>query len=174
MTRLVGAGLLASAFAPLVLLLAVLRLPDLQVWGWVLIAGSVAAMLLLVGVLRTLARVQQRHLESTTVRHADESVLKFTSTYLVPAVVVTFGGQSWATSVATGGLVVLLAVVYVRGALYHLNPVLALAGFRLYEVTDRSGRPTMLLTRADHLPQAGVIRCRLLAGDTAIQLRRDQ
>lgn len=174
MARVVGVGLLASAFAPLVLIVAVLRVRDLGPWGWVLIGLSVVAMLLLVAVLRTAARIQAHAAQTTTVRRADERVLGFTGSYLVPAVVVLFGGEDWITAVATAVLVVLLAVIYVRGGLYHLNPVLALAGFRLYEVTEQNGRVTMLLSRKYHLPQTGVVTYRRLGGDAAIQLRGDQ
>jgi hypothetical protein len=87
---------------------------------------------------------------------------------------VLFGGKDWVTAVATAVLVLLLAVIYVRGGLYHLNPVLALAGFRLYEVTEQNGRITMLLSRKNHLPQSGVVTYRRLGGDAAIQLRGDQ
>lgn len=173
MPRLVGVGLLASAFAPLVLVLAVLRVRDLGVSGWVLIGASLAAMVLLVAVLRTAARIQAHTVQSTAVRHADDQVLSFAASYLVPAVIVLFGGGDWATAVATALLVALLAVIYVRGGLYHLNPALAVAGFRLYEVTEDNGRTTMLLSRTEHLPQKGTVTYRRLGGDAAIQLKGD-
>ena len=174
MARLVGAGLLASAFAPLVLVVALLRLSTLGPWGYVLIVVALVAVLLLRAVLRTAARIQTHTAQTTAVRRADERVLTFTGSYLVPAVVVLFGGKDLVTAVATTVLVALLAVVYVRGGLYHLNPALALAGFRLYEVTEQSGRITMLLTRSNHLPQVGFITYRRLGGDAAIQLKGDQ
>jgi hypothetical protein len=174
MAHLVGAGLLASAFAPLVLIVAVLRVGDLGPWGWVLIVVSLVAMLLLGAVLRTAARIQAHTAETTAVRRADERVLGFTGSYLVPAVVVLFGGKDWVTAVATTVLVALLAVIYVRGGLYHLNPVLALAGFRLYEVTEQNGHITMLLTRQEFLRQNGRVTYRRLGGDVAIQLKGDQ
>lgn len=173
MAPIVGAGLLASAFAPLVLVLAMLRLGELGVWGWLLIGASLLSMLLLVGVLRTAARIQVHSVEVTAVRRADERVLSFTASYVVPAVVVLFGGKDWLTGLATGVLLVLLALIYVRGGLYHLNPTLAIAGYRLYELTERSGKHTMLLTRADHLPQQGHVIYRRLAADAAVQLRGD-
>ena len=173
MVRMVGAGLLTSAFAPLVLIVAVLRVRDLGPWGWALIVASLAALLLLGAVLKTAVRIQAHTVETTAVRRADERVLSFTGSYLVPAVIVLFGGKDWLTAVATTALVALLAVIYVRGGLYHLNPVLTLFGFHLYEVTEKNGHITMLLTRKDHLPQAGAVSYRRLGGDAAIQLKGD-
>lgn len=174
MTRVVGAGLLASAFAPLVALLAVLKIDALGWISWLLLAASLASIVLLVLVLRRLSRVQTRGVESDSVRRADERVLVFTSSYVVPVVVALFGGSGAPTIAATTALVVVLALVYVRGGLYHLNPTLAVAGFRLYEVTATNGTVTMLLTKRRRIPQRGVLDCHYLGADVAIQFGRQQ
>jgi hypothetical protein len=170
MQRVTGFGLLASAFAPLVALLAVLRLSALGAAGWVVLALCAAAEVLLLLVLRSVAGIQSRSVQSRSVRRADERLLTFTSSYLVPVVVGLFGDSDRATVVATVAFVLLLAVIYVRAGLYHLNPTLALLGFRLYEVTAVSGVVTMLLTRQRRLPQEGEVVCRYLGDDVAIQL----
>lgn len=170
MTRVVGFGLLASAFAPLVALLAVLKLSELGWIGWLLLAACLFAVLLLALVLRSLAGIQARTVECTSVRRADERVLAFTSSYVVPVVVALFGGPRTPVIVATSALVVLLALIYVRAGLYHLNPTLAVLGFRLYEVTAVNGAVTMLLTRSKHIAQHEPVECRYLSEDVAIQL----
>jgi hypothetical protein len=170
MTRVVGVGLLASAFAPLVALLAVLRFNELGWVSWLILAACLTAIVLLVLVLRSLAVIQARSVESTSVRRADERVLAFTSSYLLPVVVALFGGSGAPTIVATSALVAILALIYVRAGLYHLNPTLAVLGFRLYEVTVVNGAVTMLLTRSRHIAQHGLVECRYLGEDVAIQL----
>jgi hypothetical protein len=170
MTRVVGVGLLASAFAPVVALLAVLRFNELGRVSWLILAACLTAIVLLVLVLRSLAVIQARSVESTSVRRADERVLAFTSSYLVPVVVALFGGSGTPTIVATSALVAILALIYVRAGLYHLNPTLAVLGFRLYEVTAVNGAVTMLLTRSRHIAQHGLVECRYLGEDVAIQL----
>lgn len=170
MTRVVGAGLLASAFAPLVALLAVLKLGELGWVSWVILATSLGSILLLLLVLRSLAGIQERNLESSSVRRADERVLDFTSSYVVPVVVALFGGSGVSTLIATAVLVAVLALIYVRAGLYHLNPTLAIIGFRVYEVTAVNGAVTMLLTQSRHVAQHEVLPCRYLGEDVAIQL----
>ena len=165
-----GFGLLTSAFAPLVALLAILMSDEL---GWVsviLLAGSAASLLLLFLVLRGLTTIQNQPIECAAVRRADEHVLAFTASYLVPVVVALMGGSGTAAQIATVALVFLLGVIYVRGGLYHLNPTLTVAGFRLYEVTAVNGEVTMLLTRRRHIAQRAVQDARYLADDVAIQL----
>lgn len=172
MTPVVGVGLLASAFAPLVALLTVLKFDALGWVSWLILAGCSVAVLLLGLVLRRLLRIQLRCVESTSVRRADERVLAFTSSYVVPVVVALLGGANGAAVAATWALVAVLAVIYVRAGLYHLNPTLAVLGFRLYEVTATNGAVTMLLARRNHIPQHGTVRCRYLGDDVAIQLER--
>ncbi len=170
MKRAVGVGLLASAFAPLVALLAVLKLDDFGWVTWLILAVCLAAVLLLFVVLRSLSGIQVRTVETTSVKRADERVLAFTSSYVVPVVVALFGGAKGPALAATCALVVLLAVIYVRAGLYHLNPTLAVLGFRLYEVTADNGAVTMLLAKRNHIPQRGQLECHYLGDDLAIQL----
>ena len=167
---MVGAGLLASAFAPVVALVAVLRLPELGIAGWIVLAACLAAVGFLALVLRGVRALQTRTVHTRMVRHADEKVLAFTASYVVPVVVAAFAGGSTSALAATGGLVLLLALVYVRAGLFHLNPLLAVFGYRLYELTATNEAVTMLLTRARHLPQSGEVPCRYLGDMVAIQL----
>lgn len=131
---------------------------------------TLGAIILVALVLRSLTSIQSRAVETSTVRRADERVLAFASGYLVPVVVALFGGSRVSVVIATLTLVALLALIYVRAGLYHLNPTLAVLGFRLYEVTLVNGSVTMLLTTCRHITQRGVIECRYLGEDVAIQL----
>lgn len=166
----VGAGLLASAFAPLVALVALVRIHELGYVGWVILGVCVLAVLLLLLVLRSVRRVQDRTIQTKTVRQVDERVLAFTSSYVVPVVVAAFVRDNIASLAASGGLVLLIAVIYVRAGLYHLNPTLAIFGYRLYEVTESNERVTMLLTKAKHIPQTGKLACHYLDDSVAFQM----
>lgn len=170
MKGIVGAGLLASAFAPLLALIAILKLPTLGGISWAIVAGCLLSLVLLWLVLRNVAGIQPRPVESVEVRRADERVLGFTSSYIIPVVVALFSNDI-ASLVATIALVLLLVVIYVRTELYHLNPTLAVIGFRLYEVTAAGGTVTMVLSRSRHIAQQGVVECRYLGDDVAIQLK---
>ena len=174
MTRLVGFGLLASAFAPLVALLAVVRFDELGRASWVILAACGAAVLLLSLVLRSVAGLQARTIDCQSVRSADERVLAFTSSYVVPLVIAVFGESDIPTLVATAALVAVMATIYVRAGLYHLNLTLALAGYRLYEVTATTGTVTMVLTKERHLHQDGSLVCRYVGEDVAIQMGEDR
>lgn len=167
----VGVGLLTSAFAPVVALVAIVQLPQLGVMGWVMIGGSVAALAFLALVLRRVRVIQTRTIQTKTVRSADEAILAFTGSYVIPVVVAAFAEDAIPALVAASGLLLLLVIVYVRGGLYHLNPtLLAVFGYRLYEVTASNETVTMLLSRAKHIPQSGQLDCRYLSDNVAIQI----
>lgn len=155
----------------MVALLAILKLSVLGWVGWVVIGACFASLVLLGLVFRSLEKVQPRPVEAVEVSHEDERVLTFTSSYVVPVGVALFSGGDVASLVATVALVLLLITIYVRAGLYHLNPTLAVLGFRLYRVKAASGAVTMLLSRAQHVPQRDVVECRYLGDNVAIQLK---
>ncbi|SDQ19224.1 hypothetical protein SAMN02800687_0782 [Curtobacterium sp. UNCCL20] len=169
-----GAGLLASAFAPVVAVILIVRLGDFGWWGWGGIAACAGAVVALRMSFRSLAGISPREIRTKTVRSADDRVLAFTSSYVVPVAVSVLGNAAVPAFTGSIVLVAFVAVIYVRGGLYHLNPTLALAGFHLFEVTATNGVVTMLLTRADHLPQEGAVTCRYLSQGVAIQLKGDR
>lgn len=71
MKGIAGAGLLESAFAPLAALIAVLKLPTLGLVSWAILAGCLLSLALLWLVLRSVARLQPRNVESVQVKRAD-------------------------------------------------------------------------------------------------------
>lgn len=163
--------LLASAFAPIVAVLAMLRWHDLGAAAKYVVGACVLALALLAVVLSRLTHIQTHSVETKTVRRADDRVLAFASSYVVPAAVAVIGGMSAAATLGSFVLIGFLALVYVRAGLYHLNPTLAIVGFRLYEVTATNDTVTMLLTRRQRMTQSGVINCRYIAADIAFELK---
>lgn len=169
-SSLVGAALLASAFSPLVAVMVLVARAGGQAW---LTAGLVLVCLLPVGVLllvlRALRYVQLTRVRTRQVKVRDQDVLGFVSAYVLPFAAVVLAGDA---SGDLAGLLflALVALVYVRAGLYHLNPTLTLLGYRLYEVTQDNGAAVMLLTKSRHVPQAGDLDARRLAAGVLIQL----
>jgi hypothetical protein len=162
--------LLASAFSPLLAVMVLLAALGGEPWlTAVLMAVALAPIGVLALVLRALRRVQATRLRTTRVRARDLDVLGFVSSYVLPVAVALFAGET-REDVASLLLLGLLAVVYVRAGLYHLNPALTMLGYRLYEVEQDNGAAVMVLTRARHLPQRGDLDARRLADGVLIQL----
>ena len=172
MRTVAGVGLLMSAFAPLVAVLALVRMAELGWVAWVILAGCALSLLFLGMVLRSVGKLQERTVTSTSVKQADERVIAFSSSQVLPIVVATISPPQVSSFIATLALLAIIVVIYVRAGLFHLNPTLAVLGFHLYEVTASNGT-FMLLTRDRHLPQDGDVTGHALGRLVLISLRRN-
>jgi hypothetical protein len=160
MTLLAQFGLFLSSFAPL---FGVFALLDSFGAGW---PSRVCAALALVGVLlpvvlfvaaRRLAG-QSLHVETAEMRDSD--VLAYIATYLVPFAAVT--ATAARERGALGLFVFLIAVLYVRSELFYINPLFALVGYRLFQVSTPRGASVVLLTRRRFLRSGTDVNARRL------------
>ncbi len=104
------------------------------------------------------------------VRKRDQDTIGYVVTYLLPFVAI--GGTAWQLRTAVVVFVIVVGALYVRAHLFYVNPVLALVGFRLFEV-DIVGAPSaILLTRQHHLPSGSVLRVRALTNTVLLEVPR--
>ena len=167
----IGVGLLASAFSPLLVTLVLLTRP-LPSIGWNIGLAAVFALpvLLLVLMLVAARRLPAERVDVRTATPRDVDLLSFIASYLVPIAIALFAPDP-ARLIAMVVLLVLLAVVYVGAELYYLNPLLACAGFRLYQVVDdSSGATVAVLTRRRGVPNGGTVNGQLVAPGVYIEL----
>jgi hypothetical protein len=98
-------------------------------------------------------------LKADTAQVRDGDALAYIATYIVP-----FAATTATTARERGALglfVLLIAVIYVRSELFYINPLLALVGYRLFEVATPAGASVVLLTHR-----------RFLASGTSLMARR--
>lgn len=146
--------LLASAFSPLLVILSLFRALETKT----LLAFAVPLLFFLpvifLGIYLKLAKsiTASKSVVPTKVSRQDEQVLAFMSSYLLP-IATALLGEDQTTLIPTSLLVGLLALIYIRAGMIHLNPVLAAFGYRLYSVELKNGSTKMLLSRQAFLPQ---------------------
>jgi len=155
--------MLAAAYAPLLLLLAVLNSFRVDWLRWVLVGLSIA------GVLGTLAflfiAVPRRNTEPEVLNRAkprDAEALKFFASYVVP-----FFVTATAPEAARWGLLIyllMIAVLYLQADLYYSNPLLALLGYRVFESDRKDGGFLLLITREWHLAPGQTLQLVPLGG----------
>lgn len=145
MTAVAQFALFLSSYSPLFAVFAIL---DSFGSGWptkVCIGIAILGLLLPVVVVLVAKRLapQALRVESSQVRDGD--ALAYIATYLVPfaAITATTARQRG----ALGLFVFLIAVLYVRSELFYINPLLALVGYRMFQVATPSGSSVVLLTR---------------------------
>ena len=154
-TPIVRFALFLSSYAPATLLVAV-RVASSD---WTLALALLALTVMLVVVAALAYRILSvGNEDGFSIRSADAQREAFTSYllgYLLPVILVDLNDTSAVTAVAL--FLILLGVIFVRSNLIYLNPLLALAGFRLFAcvgVLDSvaSQETTLLvLAKAPHL-----------------------
>lgn len=168
----IGFGLLASAFSPLLVVLVLVAQP-LPGWWWNAALAVLFALpvLLLVAVASASKTLPVTRVEFTTSTPRDIDVVSFMASFVVPIAIALFAPDPlrW---VAMLVLLVILVAIYLGAQLYYLNPLLALAGFRLYQVVDTGGTTVWVLTRRRTLPHPGSIDARRIAGTVYLEIGR--
>jgi hypothetical protein len=162
MTAVAQLALFLSSYAPL---FGVFALLDSFGKGWPTVACVALALTgpVILGVVLLVARASlaPQQLGITTSQTRDGDAIAYVATYLVPfaAIAATTPREQF----AVGLFVLLLAVLYVRSELFYINPLLAVAGYRLFQVSTPQGASVVLIARRRFLPSGVVLNARRLS-----------
>lgn len=161
MTALAQFALFLSSYSPL---FAVFALLDSFGSGWPtrVCLGVAVVGLLLPALIFLIARrlaPQSLRVESSQIRDGD--ALAYIATYLVPFAAIT--ATTARERGALGLFVFLIAMLYVRSELFYINPLLALVGYRLFQVATPAGTSVVLLTRRRFLRSGIDLKARRLS-----------
>lgn len=75
----------------------------------------------------------------------DADAMSYIVSYVIPFLAIPFSG--WEQGVALSIFFVVLGILYVNSNMIHINPMLNLAGYHLYEITLEDGAVHSLITR---------------------------
>jgi hypothetical protein len=75
----------------------------------------------------------------------DAEAMAYIVTYIIPFLVIPFHG--WKEGIALSIFFVVLGILYVNSNMIHINPMLNLFGYHLYEITTEDGGVHSLLAR---------------------------
>jgi hypothetical protein len=159
MTALAQSMLFLSSFSPL---FAVFALLDSFGEGWPSVAcvGLAGVGLVLpIIVLRAARRIARQALNIESAQVRDGDALAYIATYVVPFAATT--ATTARARAALGLFVGLIAILYIRSELFYINPLFALAGYRLFQVTTPAGASVVLLTHR-----------RFVSSNTTVEARR--
>lgn len=95
--------------------------------------------------LRTVRKLAPFTIRVDQIQRRDGEAMSYIATYVIPFLAVPFSAWQQAAALATFFLV--LAVLYVHSNMIHINPMLNLTGYHLYEVTQDNGAVFTLITR---------------------------
>ena len=153
MKRWAKIGLFISSYSPLFILLAVQEWQNKvlgEVHGFnvlplIFAAGILAGLTFIAGLIFVSKKSSVVSVHVVEVRTSNQDTLSYLITYLVPFIGLKFNDDT--------GLVVNLLLLAFIGTLYlqsnmiYLNPVLNLAGFKLYRFKARDGNEKIILAK---------------------------
>jgi len=125
--------LFLSSYAFLFVLLVIRTIGD-SWWATAIYAGLAGSGFAALGIVLWAVRSGvEREIEFREARQAGEATASYVVTYLIPFFDTNFA--SWRDVAVVVLFFSLLAFVYVQSEMLHLNPLLALFGYRMLEVT---------------------------------------
>jgi hypothetical protein len=137
--------LFLSSYSPLAIILAVLyygRQPLIAGAGF---AAALSGLFSMAAYLTLVRRFNPTPARMVDFRQRDEAAMGYIVTYLVPFLAVA--SSDWRQALALGIFFVMLGIIYVNSNMLHVNPILNLVGYHLYEVTLEDGGAYSLITR---------------------------
>jgi len=142
-------SLFLSAYAPLAIIFA-MRLVSKQHPIKAIVSTVIAVLfaLNLVVVLRWM-RSERGDYIAASVESGTGELAGYTATYILPFVMVG-DVTNWDLS-AYAVFMLILGIICVHGRYLHLNPLLALVGYRVYTIATVKGRKYLALARGDDL-----------------------
>ena len=155
-----------SSYAPLFVIFAIRNLSD-----WVVVAATLglalSASLMLLVVIRGRGRINPEQLTVEVLSSRGTDVAAYVTTYLIPFVFDSAAGpRDWASLAL---LIVTVGVVYVRSRLIYVNPLLGIAGYRVFEIKMESGQVAAVIARS--YLRDGPLRAHRLADGVLLEAR---
>lgn len=159
---LARASLFLSAYAPLLILFAILNSFGRTWASWTCAGLATVGLVMLAVFWRAAQSIQPEQFDVVRITRRDEDVLAFFVTYVVPFAVAPL--DSSRVAVALVVFLVLIGLLYLRAGMYRVHPILLLAGYHLYELEtkDESQSSIACLSRSEYL-ERGLIEVRNVA-----------
>ena len=162
--------LFLSSYIPLLLILLVLF------WDNRIVAVTAVAMTLvgLAGLILffgwSIPGREPTTLTPIDVRRADSEVMAYIVSYVMPFLALGF--EELRQIVALAIFLMVIAIIYVNSGMIHINPILNLMGYRLYEVVTKDGATFAVLSRTRLVrgERVSVVR---VGDDLCVARRRD-
>lgn len=113
-----------------------------------------AVLLLVIGIvgliitemyLLTAKRLNPRSMSIQSMNKRDGEVMSYIVSYLLPFIALPSG--SLADKISLGIFLIVLIVLYINSDMLHINPILSLTGWHVYDVSLTNGENYILLSR---------------------------
>ena len=79
------------------------------------------------------------------IRRKDSDTMSYIASYIIPFAATAFDKTEQVVALAV--FLVVLCAVYINSSMIHINPILSLMGYNLYEIEDTDGNPYFLISK---------------------------
>jgi hypothetical protein len=160
--------LFLSSYIPLWVIFALVTWHDRRNFSiaFMMIAAlSLVGTMIFLGVAQSLAGID---LTVGVIRRKDSETMSYIASYIIPFAATPFDKPEQIVALIV--FLVVLCVVYINSAMIHINPLLSLMGYNLYEIEDTDGNPYFLMARRS-LRRGDTVRAIDLANNIFLEKR---
>lgn len=161
--------LFLSSYFPLSLIFFVVLVQDHWRIAIAVLAIGSGGLLWMLVYLRTAQKLGPIPVTIVAFQRRDAEAMAYIVTYIIPFLVIPFHG--WKEGIALAIFFVVLGILYVNSNMIHINPMLNLFGYHLYEISVEDGGVHSLLARRTIRHRESVTVVKL--GDEILLEKRD-
>lgn len=137
--------LFLSSYIPLWVIFAIITLQTLRDVSLGFMALTVLSLIGTTAFFRSVQRFEGIEMPVGVIRRKDSDTMSYIASYIIPFAATAFDNITQV--VALGVFLFVLCVVYVNSSMIHINPLLSLMGYNLYEIEDEDGNPYFLVSK---------------------------
>jgi hypothetical protein len=141
--------LFLSSYIPLFLIFLIFTYENNWYLFGILVFIILETLAFLYAIQRIISKIQKTYVEVKGINQKNGEFINYMFTYILPFL---FGDVSDLRYIlAFIILFILTGYIYMKSDMLYMNPVLFLAGYNLYEISDKQGRRLMLIIRKEKL-----------------------
>ena len=137
--------LFLSSYIPLWVIFAVVTWQGKRRLALGFVAVAVVSFIGTVLYLRLAQRFAGIDMTVGIIRRKDSDTMSYIASYIIPFAATPFDKID--QTIALAIFLVVLCAVYINSSMIHINPLLSLMGYNLYEIEDADGNPYFLMSK---------------------------
>ena len=160
--------LFLSSYIPLWVIFALVTMHGRRTFAIIFIVIAVLSLIGTLIFLRLAQRFTGLDMTVGVIRRRDSETMSYIASYIIPFAATPFDKPEQIAALVV--FLVVLCSVYVNSGMIHINPLLSLMGYNLYEIEDSDGNPYFLMSRRT-LRRGDTVRAIDLANDIFMEKR---
>lgn len=161
--------LFLSAYSPLFIIFTIQNSHQYGYWAFIPVGVGLVATLWLWLFLRWIRGTAPRTIEVQAVQRKDSEVMAYMFTYIFPFLGLKF--DEIANAASLGIFFLVLMVLHVSANMVHINPVLNLIGYHVYEISGESEATYTLISRRSRLTRGTHLDAVMIGDDLFMEKR---